>query len=134
MIFDKIREIIKKFPKKLPPGISFGVGIVSVDPGTVSQHYLSQLSFKDQDELLKELKKLSEEQFKRLGEELENERILSKEQFTQVVKLLEENIQSHKNKILKSCFRQVDDVFEHQISKNFLYEYEWPTYPQRLYT
>lgn len=122
MIFDKIRGILKK----IPPGISFGVGIVSVDPGTVSQRYLSQLGSKDQDELLEELKKLSEEQFKRLGEELENEKILSKEQFTQVVKLLEENIQSHKSKILKSCFRQVDDVFEHQISKNFLYEFDGP--------
>ena len=122
MIFDKIKGILKR----IPPGVSFGVGIVSVDPGALSQRYLSQLALKDQAELIGELRKLSEEQFRRLGEELENEKILGKEQFTQVIKLLEENIQSYKSKILTSCFRQVDDVFEYQISRNFLYEFDGP--------
>lgn len=115
---NKIKEFINKFLPSLPAGVPYGGGVYT--------HYLSQLSSKKQEELLSELKKLSEEQFKKLGEELENERILSKEQFTQVVKLLEENIQSHKSEMLKSCFRQVDDVFEHQISKNFLYEFDGP--------
>lgn len=44
------------------------------------------------------------------------------------IKLLGVNIQKskEKDKMLQSCFVQVDDSFEHQINKNFLYEFNGP--------
>ena len=66
MNLDKIKEVLKRFASSLPTSVPYA--------GNIYTHYLSQLSSKEQKELLVALKKISEERFIRLSEELENEK------------------------------------------------------------
>lgn len=122
-------DIVRRLLKKFPPGISIGVGVISVDPGTLAEHISKEATPAELVDLnlqLADLVRNAAEGFSRLEADLVAAGVKNQEQYQALLAALQTTLAASQPAELPPCFLPAADAFSALISRNFLFEFDGP--------